>query len=213
MSKALKTSSIVICHPRTKVERLFPIDAKLRVVNVTSNADLPWKRFSPFFPHGGIPIPFWPGRTAQSVEGIWQGLKRFENEDCVDTEMFENRSMARLKRTSRAVGKLGTQRGRVLGRQCGERVDILLNCLQARVLIYLPCYKWVLDKVLGAELEKLRSLASDGQLVLLDYSTNGDVNCLDKPLSHAALIRAYLENAWPEIDVEIPNVVRHSTAF
>jgi hypothetical protein len=212
VSKVLKTSSIVICHPRAKIERLFPDDAKPRVINVTSKAELPWKRFSPFFPHGGIPIPFWSGRTAQTVEGIWQGLKRFENEDCVDTEVFENRSMAGLKRTGRACGKLGTPRGRVLGHQCGEHRDILLDYLQARVLIYLPCYKWVLDKVLGVELEKLRSLASEGKLVLLDYSTNGDVSRMDKPLSHAALIRAYLENAWPEIEVEIPDAVRHLRA-
>src|SRR5215475_9246090 len=135
MNKALKASSIVICHPRAKAESLFQAGAEVRVVNVTSKANLPWRRFSPFFPHGGIPIPFWPGRTAQSVEGIWQGLKRFENEDCVDTEIFENRTMTGLKRTGRARGKLGTPRGRVLGHQCGEHRDILLNYLQARVLI------------------------------------------------------------------------------
>ena len=36
-----------------------------------------------------------------------------------------------------------------------------------------------------------------GDLVLLDYETNCDVNNLRKPLSHAGLIKAYLENQYP----------------
>ena len=47
------------------------------IIDVTSKASDEYVRFSPFFPHGGIPVPFSPGWTAQSVEGIWQGLKVF----------------------------------------------------------------------------------------------------------------------------------------
>ena len=36
---------------------------------------LMYKTLSPFYPHGGIPIPFSGSVTSQSVEGIWQGLK------------------------------------------------------------------------------------------------------------------------------------------
>lgn len=72
--------------------------------------------------------------------------------------------------------------------------------------------RWVLDNMLGAELEELHTLAKDGQLVLLDYSTNDDVSRLDKPLSHAALIRAYLEGAWPEPEVEAPDAARRLEA-
>ena len=34
-------------------------------------------------------------------------------------------------------------------------------------------------------------------VVLLDYETNGDVEDLSSPLSHAALVRYYLEGKWP----------------
>lgn len=34
-------------------------------------------------------------------------------------------------------------------------------------------------------------------IVLLDYETNGDIDDLSKPLSHASLVKAYCENAWP----------------
>ncbi|MGI8335793.1 DUF6939 family protein [Actinomadura scrupuli] len=51
------------------------------VIDVTSRAPEPWVRLSPFYPHGGIPVPFSPGAASQSVEGIWQALKVFEAAD------------------------------------------------------------------------------------------------------------------------------------
>jgi hypothetical protein len=37
------------------------------IIDVTSRAAQPWIRLSPFYPHGGIPVPFTPGVTGQSV--------------------------------------------------------------------------------------------------------------------------------------------------
>lgn len=195
---------IVICHRRTSVARLLATDASLQIVDVTSKAEEPWRRFSPFYPHGNIPIPFWPERKGQSVEGIWQGLKRFEYEDSIDPTCFDNRTMKGLKRTSRAMGKLGLPRGRVLGHQAGERASVLLDYLQARALIYLPSYRWVLDNCLTEELVALRALAAKGKLALLDFNTNDDVLRVAQPLSHASLIRAFLNDAWPSPDVSLP---------
>lgn len=36
---------------------------------------IPAYRFSPFYPHGGIPIPGFQDLTATCVEAVWQGLK------------------------------------------------------------------------------------------------------------------------------------------
>ena len=33
--------------------------------------------------------------------------------------------------------------------------------------------------------------------MLLDYETNGDVEDMPTPLSHAALVKRYLEDDWP----------------
>jgi hypothetical protein len=44
----------------------------------------------------------------------------------------------------------------------------------------------------------LRRLSMDRDVVLLDYTTNADVADLASPLSHAALVRAYLADQWPE---------------
>lgn len=47
------------------------------------------------------------------------------------------------------------------------------------------------------EVQCLRKMASEKQVVLLDYTVNGELDDLNKPLSHAALIKRYLENDWP----------------
>jgi len=46
----------------------------------------------------------------------------------------------------------------------------------------------MLDHRAAALLARLRELASHRTVVLLDYTTNGDVTDLSTPLSHAALI-------------------------
>ncbi len=57
---------------------------------------MPWVKFSPFFPHGGIPIPF-SQKKAESVEGVWQGLKVFEKEG-IDEFFFYKTDMKNMKR-------------------------------------------------------------------------------------------------------------------
>lgn len=71
----------------------------LQVINITSKGDVPWRMLSPFFPHGGIPIPgAAPGCMAKSVEGIWQGLKVFPDGTGIDQRKFSNGTMQNLKR-------------------------------------------------------------------------------------------------------------------
>ena len=43
-----------------------------------------------------------------------------------------------------------------------------------------------------------RVIAKNKPVVLLDYNTNEDVNDLSRPLSHAALIKAYINGCYPE---------------
>lgn len=103
-------------------------------------------------------------------------------------------SMSGIKRS-------GKSRGAVRGHRFGVDSEILLDYRAARMQIYLPAYLWVLEHRLHAELEQLREQLREQltikPLVLLDYETNADVNNLRKPLSHAALIKHYLQDAWP----------------
>jgi hypothetical protein len=168
------------------LQKLYP---NAKIVDVTSRATDALVQLSPFYPHGGIPIPFSEGQTAASVEGIWQGLKVFETAD-IDPFMFENTTMRNIKRT---VRKFGTP----LGHRKGVHGTELLGYIAARIEIYLPAYLWVLENKVQHIIARLCTAAETEDIVLLDYETNCDVLNPKKPLSHAYLVKAFVENAFP----------------
>lgn len=146
-------------------------------------------RFSPFYPHGDIPVPFSLGYTSASVEGIWQGLKVFESMD-VDPSKFTVTTMKGIKRSTRRYGN-------ILGHRAGVTGDRLLPYIEARRALYLPSYSWILIYRLEGLLQQLAHMEQEKPVVLLDYETNDDIENTAKPFSHAALIRAYLQDCWP----------------
>ena len=91
---------IVIESKRRKCENILKKYPDAIIADVTSQATDGLVRLSPFYPHGGIPVPFSDGYTAMCVEAIWQGLKVFESAD-VDVDMFANDTMKNIKRTVR----------------------------------------------------------------------------------------------------------------
>jgi hypothetical protein len=170
----------------TSIEAAYPAAT---VVDVTSRGPQPWVRLSPFFPHGGIPVPFTPGVTSQSVEGVWQALKVFAQAD-VDAAKLAVTSMRGIKHTAASFGP-------PLGHRRGLHGTVLLGYEQARREIYLPSYRHVLEGPAAAEVDRLRALAAQGVVVLLDYTRNDDPADLRTPLSHAALLRRHLLGDWP----------------
>ena len=174
--------------PHPKLEKKY---RGARIVDVTSRGPSPWVRLSPFFPVGDLPIPGRPGEVGASVEGIWQGLKVFETAD-VDPKRFDITTMKGLKRT---VRKFGPCLGHAWGP--GPRGTRLLGYREARYQIFLPLYRTVLADRCADVIAELASIARDEDLLLLDYMTNPDVDDLSKPLSHAGLIAAWLEDRWP----------------
>ena len=185
-----KPVMIIVESKRKKMETLEKEYPGAIIIDVTSHADNEFVQFSPFYPHGGIPVPFTDYISAESVEGIWQGLKVFENYN-IDTSKFRIKNMKDIKRTTRKYGKC-------LGHRKGIRSTELLEYIEARKKIYLPSYKWVLDNKLQKLVTAIRVIAKNKPVVLLDYETNADVNDFRKPLSHASLIKAYIEGNYPE---------------
>ncbi|MFD9740045.1 DUF6939 family protein [Umezawaea sp. NPDC059074] len=169
------------------------------VLDVTSKGPSPWVRLSPFYPHGDIPVPFTPNTTGASVEGIWQALKVFEHAD-VDPTKLHVTTMTGLKRTVR-------RHGPVQGHRTGLEGTTLLQYEDARRRIYLPTYRWVLETRAATEIATLRDLTAEQEVVLLDYTTNGDVTDLRTPLSHAALVAQHLRSETGF--VEQPDHDRH----
>ena len=181
---------IIIESKKKKLETLKEEYPYAMIIDVTSHAVDEFVKFSPFYPNGGIPVPFTDGLVAVSVEGIWQGLKVFEDAD-VDTTFFSKRDMKNLKRTVR-------KNGPCLGHRKGVHGEELLGYIEARKQIYLPCYKWVLENKLRKLVTAIRIISKNKPVVLLDYNTNPDVNNPKKALSHASLIKAYIEGNYPE---------------
>lgn len=168
--------------------KLYP---KAEVIDVTSKGKQPFVRLSPFYPHGNIPVPFSTNTFAYSVEGIWQGLKVFEQAG-IDTSKFEVQNMKEIKRTVRKFGK-------PLGHRKGIYGTELLDYLRARKQIYLPSYAWLLQNKTTSEVDQLIQIALRQDLVLLDFETNADIDNTKKPLSHAALIKKFIDKKYPEL--------------
>lgn len=162
------------------------------ILDVTSKSTTELIKLSPFYPHGDIPVPFSDGKTAKSVEGIWQGLKVFSNTD-IDVATFENATMKNIKRTVKKYGK-------PLGHRKGIYGTELLDYIHARIEIYLPSYLWILENKVQDIIEKLKFTADRQDIVLLDYETNDNILNTNKPLSHAYLIKAYLEGNYPNAE-------------
>ncbi len=179
---------VEVQNRRRKIENIKKDYPNAVIIDVTSKGEMPMVKFSPFYPIGNIPIPFSSNKFSESVEGIWQGLKVFEDND-VDESKFKITSMKGLKRT---VRKFGLPKGHRKGISGIE----LLDYIAARKLIYLPAYKWVLDNQLKEEINELKRLSKSGTLILLDYETNGEIENLKKPLSHAQLIKMRIEEKF-----------------
>ena len=181
---------IIIDSKRKKRENILKKYPDAILADVTSSAKDGLAKLSPFYPHGGIPVPFSEGMTATCVEAIWQGLKVFEHCD-VDTSLFSNDTMKGLKRTVRKYGK-------PLGHRKGVNGKELLGYIEARKLIYIPTYRWMLEHKVAHIIERLKVASNEGKtIVLLDYDTNDDVENPKRPLSHASLIKAYVEGIYP----------------
>ena len=185
---------IIIESKKKKTENILKKYPDAVLCDVTSKAKDSLIRLSPFYPHGGIPVPFSEGYMATCVEAIWQGLKVFENSD-IDINMFRNNTMKNIKRTVRKYGA-------PLGHRKGVNGTELLGYLEARKQIYIPAYRWVLENKVYGIIEKLRLASKTKTIILLDYDTNSDVENLKKPLSHASLIKAYVEGIYPYEDAK-----------
>jgi hypothetical protein len=191
---------IYIENKKRKLEKIQEQYPDADILDITSTSETKYaKLLSPFYPHGDIPVPFSPGVYATCVEAIWQGLKVFQTAD-IDTEMFKNDTMKGLKRTVRRFGTpLGHRKG-IYGKE-------LLNYCDARMQIYIPTYKWVLDNVPSVRniISRIAERAKTHDIVFLDYNTNIEFRDITSPLSHAGLVKLYIEANYPkETEVHTP---------
>lgn len=184
---------IYVVNKKRKLDKIKEEFPSAAILDITSTSNLRYAQIlSPFYPHMNIPIPFTEGYTASCVEAVWQGLKVFERAD-VDFSTFKNNTMRGVKRTIRKYG-------RPLGHRKGVHGTELLGYFEARMLIYLPTYKWVLDNIpeVHRVVERIKEQSEKQDIVLLDYNTNVDFRDISQPISHAGLVKLYIEGGYPE---------------
>lgn len=196
---------IVIESKRRKTDTLLAKYPNAVFADVTSTSPYTALRMlSPFYPWGGIPVSYSPGVTATCVEAVWQGLKVFESMG-VDETTFLNDTIRGLKRSNRKYGK-------ILGHRKGIYGNCLLGYIDARKKIYIPTYKWMLEHRAYTTIQYIRQYQienPDKTIVLLDYQTNCDIENPQKPLSHAFLVKAYIEGIYPYDDVLVEKTIHH----
>lgn len=183
---------IYVVNKKRKLEKIKEEYPGAVILDITSTSNLRYAQIlSPFYPHMNIPIPFTEGMTASCVESVWQGLKVFERAD-VDIESFKNDTMRGIKRTIARFGK-------PLGHRKGVRGKELLGYFEARMLIYLPTYKWVLDNIPEVRhvIGRIKEQSKIQDIVLLDYNTNIDFRDISQPISHAGLVKLYIDGQYP----------------
>ena len=182
---------IVIKNKKCSIDKIKKEYPDCVIIDVTSKAKDEFKKLSPFYPHHEIPVEPYDHTylCAASVEGIWQGLKVFENEEW-SISSLHNTSMKGIKRTTRVRGRCV---GHAYGNLLRHKYD-LLSYVEARKKIYVPAYKWVLENKCADLVNKIRIIAQHKTVILLDYNTNEDIERASKPLSHASILKRYIED-------------------
>lgn len=145
------------------------------VYDVSSYAVHPYCTLSPFWPHGGIPIPGMLSAVSDSVEGIWQGLK-----------VIDGRIASRY-----FTGQGHKRGGKPRGHQYGDKI---LKIVDARQKIYQVAYEWMLANRADPELIRgfiNQALAGVPQF-FHDVSNNGSISDPDEGWAHAAVLVQYL---------------------
>lgn len=162
-------------------------------IDVSSHGRPPYKLLSPFSHDSEykIPVPGSEHIRADSVEGIWQGLKIFNGSH--DPSLF----------TGRPHKKKGKPEGHLYGKEVIAYVD-------ARKNIYVPAYIYhAINNALPKAWPDLEQMLKDGNAVLHDVETNGSIENPMRPLAHSAILVELLnvvkDAPIPKIDVCHPN--------
>lgn len=142
-------------------------------IDVSSRGSGPYRKLSPFSHDSSyqIPVPGIEEIRADSVEGIWQGLKVIDGVS--DFSLFQ--------------GKPKKRKGKPQGHIFKEDI---LGYVNARKQIYVPAYVYhvvncALDFV-KKDLEERVRLSNP--VDLFDVESNCEINDTSRPYSHAALL-------------------------
>lgn len=146
-----------------------------------------FRSFNPFcvWPTHTFPVPGRDGCFARSVEGIWQGLKIVRGE--TDFGQFDCDPQKRPSDAKRAADPKFVYRNSRF--QLGEET---LDLITARLLIYLPTYLYLLDRVVSDSLVcRIRAACCTQGVIFYDWDDNFDILDDSRSFSHSAILSAW----------------------
>jgi hypothetical protein len=82
--------------------------------------------------------------------------------------------------------------GEVKGYRFGGEKELLSEA-EARKMILVPAYEWVLENRCGKLMKVLKKISEERTVVLLDGSVNDDIENVSEPFSIASVIKNHLE--------------------
>lgn len=153
-----------------------------------------FSRLSPYYPHGGIPIPNSPDLYVNSINEVWRILCTKNNGEFFSSD----NTKIRFRK--------------------GVNINEFWTYTEARWKILIPLYCWMLENKAFEIVEYLRKQSSLATIVIIDRTLNSNINNLDEPLSCAFLLKAYIEGKGPYKDamrefIEYHNVMIGSREY
>jgi hypothetical protein len=124
------------------------------------------------------------------MEGIWQGLKRFEAVG-EDVSMFTTGKPKKrricLDKDKKDKNGNSLYTGRIQGH--AYKGETLHGAVNARQLIYFPAYRWMVAHCpkAKAKFDELVELSRTHWVYVYDFEESGDIHS-PKPYAHAALL-------------------------
>lgn len=136
-----------------------------------------------------------PGVVSDSVEGVWQGLKRIRG--AIDTGCFAGR---------------GRKRGGVP--EGHSYAGEVLAYVEARRLIYIPTYEWTLEHRISPALvgDLLRRADMSIEHHVHDVADVGQADDTSGPLAHAAVLVRWLNRVYGDAVLKRCYVDAHRVA-
>ncbi|MFJ8047979.1 DUF6939 family protein [Streptomyces luteogriseus] len=131
-----------------------------------------------------IPVPG-TELTSESVESVWQGLKLVDGETCLP--------MFRQDPAARPLGEIRRRPGYDYAASVFQYGEVVLDLFAARMLIYLPTYLHLLDRLADDSAVTVieRALRSGRDVLFYDWDANMEPGCTEDSWSHSSILAAW----------------------
>lgn len=151
--------------------------------------------FNPFFtwPSAIFPVPGMPGKTARSIESIWQGTKWLQEK--YDEAQFQT---IPYKRPSEAFRNQDPKFNYNNTQFFYEKK--IINQLEARFLIYCVAYLDLLNNKIPEHIiqEILATVKNNQRVIFYDWDSNMDITNISESFSHSAILAAWFRGSLEE---------------